>query len=43
MSLKIVHISDTHGKHEQVKVPPCDILIHTGDIGGRTGTFELTQ
>ncbi|RBP35197.1 Icc-related predicted phosphoesterase [Roseimicrobium gellanilyticum] len=25
-------ISDTHKKHRQVTIPPCDILIHAGDF-----------
>jgi Icc-related predicted phosphoesterase len=25
-------ISDTHKKHRQITVPPCDILIHAGDF-----------
>lgn len=28
----IVAMSDSHGKHRDVIVPPCDILIHAGDI-----------
>ncbi len=28
----IVVISDTHGKHREVVVPQCDILIHLGDV-----------
>jgi Icc-related predicted phosphoesterase len=31
MSLKICCISDTHNKHNQITIPPCDILIHAGD------------
>ncbi len=31
--MKIVCISDTHGKHTELKVPDGDILIHAGDIG----------
>lgn len=30
-SFKIVSISDTHGKHRELTIPPCDILIHAGD------------
>lgn len=30
--MKIVCISDTHTKHEQVKVPDGDMLIHAGDF-----------
>lgn len=28
---KLVFISDTHTKHDEVTIPPCDILAHTGD------------
>jgi Icc-related predicted phosphoesterase len=28
---KIRHISDTHGRHEEIKLIECDIIIHTGD------------
>src|SRR6202012_3131967 len=30
--MEIVHISDTHGDHRKVVVPPGDILIHSGDF-----------
>ena len=30
--MKIVAISDTHCQHQQVTVPPGDILIHAGDF-----------
>ena len=30
--VRVIAISDTHNRHECVKVPPCDILVHTGDI-----------
>ncbi len=29
---KLVLISDTHGYHDHVRVPPCDILVHAGDF-----------
>ncbi len=43
--MKIVHISDTHGarQHCKIIVPECDVLIHTGDIGGRTNVRELNE
>jgi len=43
--MKIVHISDTHGSkwHSKLEIPECDVLIHSGDIGGRTNVFELTE
>lgn len=31
-AIRIVCISDTHGQHRQLKVPPGDILIHAGDF-----------
>ena len=37
--IKIVCISDTHGKHDEITIPPCDILIHSGDATGR-GWFK---
>lgn len=43
--MKIIHISDTHGakQHEQLIIPECDVLLHTGDIGGRTTLLELQE
>src|ERR1019366_4412952 len=43
MGLRIIHISDTHGKEELLDIPPCNILVHTGDIGGRTNIAELMK
>jgi predicted phosphodiesterase len=43
--MKLVHISDTHGAkhHTKLIIPECDVLIHSGDLGGRTTLFELTN
>jgi predicted phosphodiesterase len=41
--MKVVHISDTHGLHEHLLIPRCDLLIHSGDIGGRTTLLELEK
>ncbi len=43
--LRICHISDTHGAkyHEKLIIPECDVLIHSGDIGGRTNLVELSS
>lgn len=44
--MKIVHISDTHGKafHEKLEIPECDVLVHTGDFGEwKTNLQELTE
>src|SRR5688572_15157273 len=43
MGLRIVHISDTHGKHGGVHVPECDVVCFTGDLGTRTNLSELTE
>jgi len=39
--MKIVAISDTHGRHDQVQLPKGDILIHAGDISGRGREDEV--
>ncbi len=30
--LDIIAISDTHGEHRKLEIPPCDLLIHLGDV-----------
>lgn len=32
MKHKIVFISDTHGKHDNINIPACDFLCHCGDF-----------
>ena len=34
--MRTVIISDTHGCHEEVDIPQCDLLIHAGDLEIRT-------
>lgn len=43
--MKICHISDSHGarQHTKFTIPECDVLLHTGDIGGRTSVLELNE
>ena len=43
--MKIVHISDSHGAkyHTKLEIPECDVLIHSGDIGGRTSPTEVQE
>ena len=36
---RLVLISDTHNQHDQLTLPPGDLLIHAGDFSG-TGTFK---
>jgi hypothetical protein len=39
--LRIVCISDTHGDDPTTSIPPGDIFIHAGDMGGKDkGTAE---
>jgi Icc-related predicted phosphoesterase len=37
--MRIVVLGDSHGLHDQLTVPPGDLLIHVGDVG-RRGTLE---
>ena len=36
-TVRVVHLSDTHGLHDACAVPEGDILIHTGDFCYRSG------
>lgn len=31
--MHIHHISDTHGGHDKITTPECDVLVHSGDVG----------
>ena len=40
-TVRLAVISDTHGEHDMLRVPPCDILVHCGDAlngGGNAKT-----
>lgn len=39
--MKIVAISDTHGKHRSIVLPRGDVLIHTGDVSHRGRKDEI--
>lgn len=39
--MTIAAISDTHSLHDRFIIPPCDVLIHAGDIGKYTHLEEL--
>lgn len=39
--MKIVAISDTHGKHQNLILPEGDMLIHAGDVSSMGKEFEI--
>lgn len=41
--MKVVCISDTHGKHKELKLPEGDMIIHAGDISSRGLLPEITK
>lgn len=41
--MKIICISDTHGKMDEIKLPPGDLLIHAGDATFRGNVEEITR
>jgi predicted phosphodiesterase len=40
--MKVVCISDTHGRHPRLRIPSCDVLVHAGDatVRGRWSEME---
>ena len=41
--MKIVAISDTHGKHRHLNLPTGDMIIHAGDVSSRGLKTEVTD
>ena len=39
--MKIIAISDTHGKHHQLNLPKGDLLLHAGDVSSRGTEAEI--
>lgn len=39
--MKFCAISDTHGLHEQLDIPDCDMIIHSGDMSNRGKVSEI--
>jgi predicted phosphodiesterase len=39
--MKLTLISDTHGSHNPLQLPPGDTLLHTGDISKRGSEIEI--
>lgn len=40
---KIIALSDTHGRHREISIPTCDILIHLGDACNNGDEAQLTD
>lgn len=43
MPVKIVAISDTHGFHEELELPPGDVLVHSGDWSRAGSRGEMVE
>lgn len=41
--MRIIFISDTHGKHHQIELPQGDMIIHSGDISARGRVNEVEE
>ncbi len=41
--MKIVCLSDTHGKHHEMAVPTGDLLLHAGDISSQGEPWEIVS
>lgn len=41
--MKIVLISDTHGKHDELILPDGDMILHAGDISGKGSEKEIAS
>lgn len=42
-SVRIVCISDTHNEHDALRLPPGDVLIHSGDVLTESGTRHVMR
>jgi Icc-related predicted phosphoesterase len=42
-TMRFVAISDTHGKHQSLKLPRGDVLIHAGDVSFKGRKEEVTD
>eukprot|EP00755_Sulcionema_specki_P011741 Sspe_Gene.7975::Locus_2704_Transcript_1_1_Confidence_1.000_Length_739::g.7975::m.7975 len=46
LGLRVVCVSDTHGHHRELRVPPGDLLIHAGDwthFGKKSDAIDFNQ
>jgi len=40
MSFVVLPLSDTHGHEHKLKLPPCDVVVHTGDVAPGVGKMK---
>lgn len=41
--MKLVCLSDTHGLHREVRLPPGDVLVHAGDLSAHGRLDEVAN
>jgi len=41
--MKVLCISDTHGKHKKLTLPEADMIIHAGDISGKGEAWQIRE
>ncbi len=41
--MRIITLSDTHGKHNRIDVPDGDVLIHAGDVSSGGNRYEVIE
>ena len=44
--MRILHISDTHGKHRELSLPEADVLVHSGDFtfaGAESEAYDFLE
>ena len=40
MSFVVLPLSDTHGHERELELPPCDVVVHTGDVAPGVGKLQ---
>jgi Icc-related predicted phosphoesterase len=41
--MRILCISDTHGKHKKLELPEADMIIHAGDMSGKGEAWQIGE
>lgn len=41
--MRILCISDTHGKHKKLELPEADMIIHAGDMSGKGEAWQIRE